>query len=149
MGRDVTGLGVVSLVGYAGAREGTTGIGESVERGEGRRLGKSTRTVVGSNSGLELSDVLALNVEVPLVVAAHLSLHLVDLLEREYPLHEIDHVWFEYVSSQMTLDAIKHALMNRRWPDDPQAPGKRVFSRCRRSRAAKVTINGRRVRRSA
>jgi hypothetical protein len=61
----------------------------------------------------------------------------------------IDHDWFEYVSSQMTLDAIMKALMNSRWPDDPRAAGNRVFSRCRRRRAAKVTIEGRRVRWSA
>ena len=42
-----------------------------------------------------------------------------------------------------------NAEMKRRWPDDPRAAGKRVFNRWRRSKAAKVTIFGRRVRWSA
>jgi hypothetical protein len=72
MGRDVTGLGVVSLVGYAAARKETTGIGESVERGERRRLGKRTRTVVGSNSGFELSDVHRFRFRIPRDLTARL-----------------------------------------------------------------------------
>jgi hypothetical protein len=58
----------------------------------------------------------------------------------------IHHDWFEYVSSQITLEAIIKAEMNRRCPDEPRAAGKRVFRRCRRRRAAKVTTGGRRVR---
>jgi hypothetical protein len=47
------------------------------------------------------------------------------------------------------LLAIMKAEMKRRCPDEPRAAGKRVFNRCSKSRAAKVTIEGRRVRWSA
>jgi len=40
--------------------------------------------MVRSNSRLELGNLLALHVEVPLEVTAHFPLHLVDLLEREH-----------------------------------------------------------------
>lgn len=53
---------------------------------------------------------------------------------------------FEYVSSQMTFDAIMKAEMKRRWPDDPRAAGNRAFRRCRRYNAAKVTDVCNRVR---
>jgi hypothetical protein len=56
------------------------------------------------------------------------------------------HDWLEYVSSQMILLAIMRAEMNRRWPDEPRAAGNRVFSRCSSCRAAKVTMDGNRVR---
>lgn len=39
--------------------------------------------VLGTDEGLELGDFLARDVEVPLEVAAHLALHLVDLLKLE------------------------------------------------------------------
>lgn len=54
--------------------------------------------------------------------------------------------WFEYVSSQMTLDEIMNAETNRRCPDEPRAAGNLAFKRWRRSSAAKVTIEGSRVR---
>lgn len=40
--------------------------------------------MVRSDSRLELGNLLALHIEVPLKVAAHFPLHLVDLLEREH-----------------------------------------------------------------
>jgi hypothetical protein len=54
--------------------------------------------------------------------------------------------WFEYVSSHKTFDAIMSAEMKSRWPDEPLAAGYRVFNRCSSNRAAKVTIEERRVR---
>jgi hypothetical protein len=44
--------------------------------------------VLRPDAGLELDDLLTLNVEVPLEIAAHLSLHLVDLFEREHLLRD-------------------------------------------------------------
>ena len=48
------------------------------------------------------------------------------------PWPTIDHDLFEYVSSQITLDAIMNADINRRWPEDPRAAGNRAFRRCKR-----------------
>jgi hypothetical protein len=50
--------------------------------------------------------------------------------------------WFEYVSSQMTFDAIMRAEMKSRWPDEPQERD-RVFNCCGISRVAMVTIDER------
>ena len=44
--------------------------------------------MLGSDSSLELGDVFALDIQIPLEVAAHLSLHLVDLLERKHLLRD-------------------------------------------------------------
>lgn len=52
----------------------------------------------------------------------------------------------EYVSSQMTLEAIMKAEMKSRWPEEPRAAGKRSFRRERRNKAVNTTVSGNRVR---
>jgi hypothetical protein len=52
----------------------------------------------------------------------------------------------EYVSSQMTFDAIMKAEMNSRWPLEPRAAGKRSFNLARRKREVKTTTSGSLVR---
>jgi hypothetical protein len=42
----------------------------------------------------------------------------------------IHHDLLEYVSSQMTFEAIMKAEIKRRWPLDPRAAGDRSFSSC-------------------
>jgi hypothetical protein len=51
----------------------------------------------------------------------------------------MDHDLLEYVSSQITLEASMKAETNSRCPEDPRAVGNRALSRCKRTRAAKVT----------
>lgn len=46
----------------------------------------------------------------------------------------------------MTLLEIMNAEMKSRCPDDPRAAGNRDLRRCKRRSAAKVTIEGKRVR---
>jgi hypothetical protein len=72
----------------------------------------------------------------PLEKRTHLALHLVDLAKVEHALSDDGP---RLVSSQMTLDVIMKAEMNDRWPEEPQAVGKRTLRCWRRTRAAKVT----------
>jgi hypothetical protein len=59
--------------------------------------------------------------------------------QRKRPLCHDPQDLFEYVSSHITLEAIMKAEMERRWPEEPPAVGKRAFSLRKRISAAKVT----------
>jgi hypothetical protein len=62
----------------------------SVERGDdgpkGGRQGRDGRleSVLRANTGCKVEKLIALDIEVPLEVSAHLSFHLVDLLEAKH-----------------------------------------------------------------
>jgi hypothetical protein len=51
----------------------------------------------------------------------------------------MDQDLLEYESLQIILDVIMKAEIKRRWPEEKLAVGRRVLSRWRRTRAAKVT----------
>jgi hypothetical protein len=93
----------------------------------------------------ELVEDGAVNVELPVEVRAHLALIWLTSRSANMPWPTMDQDLFEYMSSQMTLDAIMNADRKRRWPNEPRAAGKQW--RCwRRNSAAKVTKFADRVR---
>jgi hypothetical protein len=51
----------------------------------------------------------------------------------------IDGGVFEYVSSQMTFDAIVKAEMSSRRPEEPRAIGKRACRRCSKTRRVRMS----------
>ena len=48
------------------------------------------------------------------------------------PWPTMDQDLLEYVSSQITLDAIVNTEIYSRWPDEPCTAGNRAFRPCRR-----------------
>jgi hypothetical protein len=60
---------------------------------------------------IELFQCQQLNVEFPIQVLTHLTLHLIDLSQLKHALPDL----FEYVLSQMTFEVIMKAEMNSHW----------------------------------